>query len=550
VHSILGVASKKFLLCLSGEKMKEKWKQVTKQITERFKSRSNTQKGLILGGIFIFIAGFIFLTVMMSSPNLVPLYTNLSPQEAGQIQENLNSKGIANEVQDGGKTILVPQEQVNNLQVQLAAEGLPKSGNIDFSYFGEKSGFGITDKEFGVLEREATQTEIANLIKSINGVDDASVMITLPESSVWVNQEEEKASASVVLSLGNGARLDEEQVKALYHLVSKSVADLPMENIVITDQYFNYYDLNSVNSTSSASKYEEQRKIKQDVERDLQRRVQQMLATIMGQGKVVATVTTDIDFTEEKREETLIEPVDKENMKGIEISVERIRETFTGEGATAGGVSGTGDQEVPSYPGSAGGSNGDYEKVEERINNEVNKIRKEIVESPYQIRDLGIQVMVEPPNPEQPDSLPQERLDDIEQILSAIVRTSISKDINSELTEEQIQQKIFVSAQPFNGKPDMETAKAGIPLWIYITGGILLIVIILLIFLLTRKRRAEEDKGTIEEYEMEEQQTYFVPDVNKEQGSEGTVRKEQLERMAKEKPEEFAKLVRTWLSEE
>ncbi|MFD1357536.1 flagellar basal-body MS-ring/collar protein FliF [Fictibacillus halophilus] len=530
--------------------MKEKWKQVTKQITERFKSRSNTQKGLILGGIFIFIAGFIFLTMMMSSPNLVPLYTNLSPQEAGQIQENLNSKGIANEVQDGGKTILVPQEEVNNLQVQLAAEGLPKSGNIDFSYFGEKSGFGITDKEFGVLEREATQTEIANLIKSINGVDDASVMITLPESSVWVNQEEEKASASVVLSLGAGARLDEEQVKALYHLVSKSVADLPMENIVITDQYFNYYDLNSVNSTSSASKYEEQRKIKQDVERDLQRRVQQMLATIMGQGKVVATVTTDIDFTEEKREETLIEPVDKENMKGIEISVERIRETFTGEGAAAGGVSGTGDQEVPTYPGSAAGSNGDYEKVEERINNEVNKIRKEIVESPYQIRDLGIQVMVEPPNPKEPDSLPQERLDDIEQILSAIVRTSISKDINNELTEEQIQEKIFVSAQPFNGKPDMETAKTGIPLWIYITGGILLIVIILLLFLLTRKRRAEEDKGTIEEYEMEEQQTYFVPDVNKEQGSEGTVRKEQLERMAKEKPEEFAKLVRTWLSEE
>jgi flagellar M-ring protein FliF len=530
--------------------MKEKWKQVTKQITERFKSRSNTQKGLILGGIFLFIAGFIFLTVMLSSPTLVPLYTNLSPQEAGQIQENLNGKGVANEVQDGGKTILVPQEQVNNLQVQLAAEGLPKSGNIDFSYFGEKSGFGITDKEFGVLEREATQTEIANLIKSINGVDDASVMITLPESSVWVNEEEEKASASVVLSLGAGARLDEEQVKALYHLVSKSVADLPMENIVITDQYFNYYDLNSVNSSSSASKYEEQRKIKQDVERDLQRRVQQMLATIMGQGKVVATVTTDIDFTEEKREETLIEPVDKENMKGIEISVERIRETFTGEGAAAGGVTGTGDQEVPTYPGSTAGSNGDYEKVEERINNEVNKIRKEIVESPYQIRDLGIQVMVEPPNPKELDSLPQERLDDIEQILSAIVRTSISKDVNNELTDEQIQEKIFVSAQPFNGKPDMEPATAGIPLWVYITGGILLIVIILLIFLLSRKRKVAEDNGTIEEYEMEEQQTYYVPDVNKEQGSEGTVRKEQLERMAKEKPEEFAKLVRTWLSEE
>jgi flagellar M-ring protein FliF len=530
--------------------MKEKWKQVTMQITERFKERSNAQKGIILGGIFLLIAGFIFVTIMLSKPNLVPLYTNLSPQEAGQIQENLTSKGITSEVLDGGKTILVPEEKVNTLQVELAAEGLPKSGNIDFSYFGEKSGFGITDKEFNVLEREATQTEIANLIKSINGVDDASVMITLPESSVWVNQAEEKASASVVLTLAAGAQLNENQVKALHHLVSKSVPNLPVENIVIADQYFNYYDMNqSVNGGSSASVYDEQRKIKQDVERDLQRRVQQMLGTIMGHSKVVATVTTDIDFTQEKREETIVEPVDKENMKGIEISVERIRETFTGEGAQAGGVGGTGDQEVPTYPGSAAGSNGDYERVEERINNEVNKIRKDIVESPYKIRDLGIQVMVEPPEPENPESLPQERLNDIEQILSTIVRTTISKDRNNELTDEQIQEKIFVSAQPFNGKQTTEPATAGIPLWVYISGGILLLVIALLIFMLVRKKREADSEGTIEELE-EQQQTYFVPDVNNEQGSEGAVRKEQLERMAKEKPEEFAKLVRTWLTEE
>ena len=62
-------------------------------------------------------------------------------------------------------------------------------------------------------------------------------------------------------------------------------------------------------------------------------------------------------------------------------------------------------------------TNGDYEKVEETINNEVNRIRKEIVESPYKIRDLGIQVMVEPPEAENPNSLPQERVDDITNML-------------------------------------------------------------------------------------------------------------------------------------
>ena len=38
--------------------------------------------------------------------------------------------------------------------------------------------------------------------------------------------------------------------------------------------------------------------------------------------------------------------------------------------------------------------------MDDTINYEVNRIRKEIVESPYKIRDLGIQVMVEPPEAE------------------------------------------------------------------------------------------------------------------------------------------------------
>ena len=90
--------------------------------------------------------------------------------------------------------------------------------------------------------------------------------------------------------------------------------------------------------------------------------------------------------------------------------------------------------------------------MEDTINYEVNRIRKEIVESPYKIRDLGIQVMVEPPEAENANSLPQERVDDITNILATIVRTSIDKNANPELTDEDINQKIAVSVQPFKGK--------------------------------------------------------------------------------------------------
>ena len=78
--------------------------------------------------------------------------------------------------------------------------------------------------------------------------------------------------------------------------------------------------------------------IKKTIERDLQRQVQTMLGTLMGQDKVVVSVTTDIDFKQENREENLVQPVDEENMAGIEISAQRISETFTGNNPVAGGT--------------------------------------------------------------------------------------------------------------------------------------------------------------------------------------------------------------------
>ncbi len=78
--------------------------------------------------------------------------------------------------------------------------------------------------------------------------------------------------------------------------------------------------------------------VKKTIERDLQRQVQMMLGTMMGQDKVIVSVTTDIDFKLENREENLVSPVDEESMEGIALSVQRITESFTGNGPVAGGT--------------------------------------------------------------------------------------------------------------------------------------------------------------------------------------------------------------------
>ncbi|KMJ55596.1 flagellar M-ring protein FliF [Bacillus sp. LL01] len=525
--------------------MNEKFVLYKQKVTEYWSGRTSKQKNIILISLVAAALLLVFILFLGNRTNNVPLYSNLTLQETGQIKETLDARGIPAEISDNGTTILVPEAQVDSLKVDLAAEGIPRSGSIDYSFFQDQMGFGMTDNEFSVMERGLMQTELADLIRNINGVNHANVMITLPEESVWLNTTQEAATASVIVDLAPGYQLDQNQVKALYHLVSKSVPNLPIENIVIMNQMFeDYFYDNDGNQTTTLSAFEQQRSIQREIERDLTRNLQRMLGTVVGQDKVLVSVTTDIDFTQENRQETLVEPVDTENIEGIAVSIERITETYTGEGTPPGGVEGTGEG-IPNFPGAVGQGDSEYERTEDRINNEVNRINRDIVESPYKIRDLGIQVMVEPP--EGMDVLPQERLDDIQQILGTVVRTSISGVYADELTEAGINEKIFVSSQPFEGKAEIgEQTQTIIPVWMYVAAGFLVVIILLLLVLLARKRKREVEE---EEY-VNEQTAAVVPDLPNEDMSEKATKRKQLEKMAKEKPDEFSKLLRTWLSED
>ncbi|MFS0574230.1 flagellar basal-body MS-ring/collar protein FliF [Sporosarcina sp. 179-K 3D1 HS] len=530
--------------------MNERLAKIRADIREFWSSRTKNQKITYISSASAVILLAALLTFFLSRTEYAPLYSDVPRAEIGRIKEALDSQGVPNRVAPGGTSILVPKERVDELLVTLAVEGIPSSGTPNYSFFTENAGFGMTDNEFNMAKLSTMQNELASLIKGIEGVKDAKVMITLPNESVFLNDSVQQASASIVLKTDPGHQFTEPQIRALYTLVSKSLPNLSTDDIVIMNQYSEYYDLRDDTNPYGTS-LTDQMAIKKTIERDLQRQVQMMLGTMMGQDKVVVSVTTDIDFHLENREENLVTPVDEENMEGIALSVQRITESFSGTGAGAGG---TPEAEDPTdnrtgfVEGTFG--NGDYERIEETVNNEVNRIRKEIVESPYKIRDLGIQVMVEPPTPDDPASMPPGLQADIERILSTVVRTSLDKAAAGDLTEEELNEKIVVSVQQFNGKPaDFSEPPTNIPWWVYAIGGALLLVIGILVFAYFRKRRRERELE--EELVIEEQQASIeVDDINTEVETEGTLRRKQLEKMAKEKPEEFAKLLRTWIAEE
>lgn len=530
--------------------MNEKLIEYKNKTIEFWKGRTKRQRGLFIASIILFL--LVLLTFMWfgSRTNYAPLYTNLTVQEAGEIKGTLDTRGISYKLANGGTTILVSEESVDDLKLSLAAEGIPKTGRIDYGTFRDNMGFGTTDNEFNLLERAAIETNIEDLMRNIDGINYAYVNITMPEESIWIIDKPNEATASVLLNISPGFTLDQSQIKALYHLVSRSVPNLPVENITMIDQMSRYLELHDedLEVDTTLTIYEQQRRIKKDIEKDIQRQVQQMLGTLVGHDKVLVTVSTDIDFTKENRQESLVTPVDDETMSGINISVERITETYSGNELPEGGIPGTGETDIPGYPGIVGsGGVGEYERIEERINDEVNRIQREIVESPYKIRDIGIQVLLEPPVPEDPLSLPAERLNDVQQILGQIVRTSIDHEYTLNWEQSDIEQRIYVAAQPFYGKTELPVGEEGIPYWYYIIGGLILLIIALILLLLRKRKKGDE--LILGETGGQIASTLEIPDIE-EKDTEEKIRKRQLEKLAKEKPEEFSKLVRTWLSED
>lgn len=513
--------------------------------------RSKSQKGLLIGSIVAVIALVAVISLFTTNTKYVPLYNNLSLQEVGQIKTELETRGIPFELDKGGTTIMVPSEQADGLLVDLAGLGIPNSGSIDYSFFSENSSWGITDNEFNIMKLDAMQTELANLIKSIDGINDATVMINMPKEPVFVNEATQPTSASIVIETAPGYRFEGNQIKSLYQLVSKAVPNLQPEDITIMNQYFEYYDQNSQNSPGFQDAYTYQQTVKKDIERDLQRRVQQMLGTMVGMDNVIVSVTADIDFTQENRVEEIVEPADPENMEGLPVSIETIRETYSGEGAEVGGIGGTGEGDTPNYPGAEEGQNGDYEYIKETINNEFNRIHKEIIESPYKVRDLGIQVAVDNVKSRTNDDteyLSQQDMmvveDGITSILNSIITTSIDAGYGDIVPEE----KTSIVFQEFSGSNTaIQEPGFQIPLWMYIVGAVLLVIIIILIILLfVRKPKNQVEEIRQEAFVTESIES--IPEVTEE--TESIQRRKQLEKMAKDKPEEFAKLLRGWIGED
>ncbi|NGQ94005.1 flagellar M-ring protein FliF [Brevibacillus sp. SYP-B805] len=526
--------------------MNERLLRYRELVKEKWNSLNSKQKWLISSlSLFLLLSLGLYI-YFASQPVYKSLYNQrLSEQEVGLIRQQLESQGIPYRITGNGTGIEVPETMAQDVIVDLAAQGIPSEAGINTEIFSGTGSFGITDRQFDVLEKDALQQELKNMLEHVRGVRSAQVMLTLPEESVWVTETPDQATASVIVEVEPGTRLGPEQIRSLYYMVSRSVKKLPLENITITDQYSNLLELPDKDaSKGSLTQYQQQEEIKKNVEKEIQQNLYNLLGTLMGRDKVVVHTTVQMDFSQETRVENRVEAPDRENNEGLIISAQKLSKTFTGQGTPPGGAAGTGQNDVPSFPGSnPQGTNSQYEEINDTVNREVDRITRNITLSPYKIVDIGINIGVEPPDGGQLD---EQTIANIRQILGTVVRVTLS---DKNLTQDQIDQRITVFPRTFSGKIVQEQSLLS-PALLYGTGAVALLALGAVGYLIFRRRRQVQQQQEESIPDLPPPQPFEVPDLQYKEDTDEVVVRKQLEKLARSKPDEFVVLLRTWLAED
>ncbi|GIP46673.1 Flagellar M-ring protein [compost metagenome] len=505
------------------------------------------QKTFIIATVTFALLAIILLTIQFSKTEYDVAFTGLDSTDAAGIINYLESSGVPYKLGPDGSTISVPSKEAARVKVDVGSQGIVQSGSIGLDAFNESSSLiGMTDNEFNVKYKTAINGEVEKLLKRMQGINDAKVLLNLPAENVFASPEDqEKASASIVLSFKPGYRPNQEAIDGYFNLVKTSVPNLPVENISLSssDDTVLLPSGQGGATGSLTTAVQENMALQKKFESDVRQSVKQFLSRLTGPDKIEVLVASKLNFDQVSQKDNLVTPVDTENMKGIEISAQKVQKSYTGAASPTSGVPGTGQEDVVNYPSAETSGGSSSEESSSTINYEVNRITKDIIASPYVIKDLTINVAVEPPVGQ--DTLDENTQSAIENILKNIVGSYLA-DSGTTYTDEELQKKVSVLSQPFHSDATQTSGLSLSSPLVWGVGGAALLALAGLGIVLFRRRK----KATEAEEDLALPLTPEFPSINLDTvTNENQVRK-QLETLAKKKPDEFVNLLRTWLADE
>ena len=271
------------------------------ELQMRFEALGMQQRLIVAAALFLFISALVFVTVSgRSKDDYRVLFSSVNERDGAAIVAALQQMNVPYKFTEGGAAILVPESSVYETRLRLAGQGLPKAGNVGFELL-ENQKMGTSQFVEQVNYQRGLEGELARSISSLAQVKSARVMLAIPKQTAFM-REQEKPTASVVVTMHPGRFLDSQQVAAITNLVGSSVPNLGPANVTIVDAEGSLLAPNAQRLMGLDSN---QLKYVAELEGALSKRVQAILEPVTGKENVRAQVTVDMDFGElERTEET------------------------------------------------------------------------------------------------------------------------------------------------------------------------------------------------------------------------------------------------------
>jgi len=267
------------------------------RLRDAFNRLGSQQKLVFIVATAAMIAIIVGATLWSRQPDWKTLFSNLDEKDGGTIVTVLEQQNIPHRYSDNG-ALQVPADRVHDIRLKLASQGLPRGGMVGFELM-ENQKFGISQFAEQVNYQRGLEGELARTIQSIGAVQSARVHLAIPKPSVFV-REEQKPTASVMLSLYAGRSLDSAQIAGITHLVSSSVPQLPVTNVTIIDQ--NGTLLSQLKSKlTEAGLDAAQVKYVHDIESSIIKRIEDILKPMLGDENFKVQVAADIDFSQSEQ---------------------------------------------------------------------------------------------------------------------------------------------------------------------------------------------------------------------------------------------------------
>jgi len=241
------------------------------------------------------------------------LYSNLSDRDGGDIITSLQQQNIPYKFAEGGGALLVPADKVHEIRLRLASQGLPKGGTVGFELM-ENQKFGTSQFLEQVNYQRALEGELARSVQTLGPVESARIHLAIPKPTVFV-KEQQKPSASVVLTLRPGRSLDAGQVNAIVHLISSSIPNLSANGVTVVDQRGTL--LSSIREAGAEAMDENQLQYVRQIEQDYIKRIEDIVAPLIGAENVRAQVTADIDFSQTEQTAESYKPNQQPNQSSV-----------------------------------------------------------------------------------------------------------------------------------------------------------------------------------------------------------------------------------------